>query len=159
MISAITQIIGRLSGNHVLVAKEQNPDSPYSGRQRAIEQLKMRDKDVRAHEAAHTSNPDLVTVGAAQYDYTIGPDGKAYATGGRVTLSTGNARTPQEALVKAEALKKASMAPGSPSSHDFQALNAAISMESEALNLIYNEKKIFNGSPSQIKGMNLNLYA
>jgi len=160
MISADNRIISRLSGNQVLIEKKQNPDSPDSNKQKAIEQLKSRDKEVRTHEASHSTNPELIKIGSAQFDYTIGPDGKAYATGGRVTLSTGNSKTPEEALSKAEALKKASMAPGEPSSQDFQAHNAAVAMEFEARNRIYSDrKKIDNGSLSILKGTGLNIYA
>jgi hypothetical protein len=160
MISADNRIISRLSGNQVLVAKKQNTDSPDSNKQKAVEQLKSRDKEVRAHEAAHSTNPELIKIGSSQFDYTIGPDGKAYATGGKVTLSTGNSRTPEEALSKAEALKKAAMAPGEPSSQDFQTLNAAVAMEFEARNQIYSDrKKIDNGSLSLLKGAGLNIYA
>jgi hypothetical protein len=160
MISANTHVLGRLSGNQVLVAKKQNPDDPASNKQKAVEELKSRDKEVRNHEAAHSTNPELIKIGSAQFDYTIGPDGKAYATGGKITLSTGNSKTPEEALSKAQALKKASMAPGEPSSQDFQALNAAVAMEFEAKNQIYsNRKKIDNGSLTLLKGSGLNIYA
>lgn len=160
MISANTQVLGRLSGNQVLVAKQQNPDDPASNKQKTIDELKSRDKEVRTHEAAHTTNPELIKIGSAQFDYTIGPDGKAYATGGKVTLSTGNSKTPEEALSKAEALKKASMAPGEPSPQDSQALNSAVAMEFEARNRIYSDrKKIDNGSLSLLKGTGLNIYA
>jgi hypothetical protein len=160
MISLNTQIIGKLSGNRVLVAKKQNPDDPNSNEQKIIDRLKNRDREVRVHEMSHGTNPELIKIGSAQFDYTIGPDGKAYATGGKVTLSTGSARTPEDALAKAGALKKASMAPGEPSSQDFQALNAAVSMELEAENQIYsNNNRISNQSRSLLKGTYLNMYA
>lgn len=160
MISSDYQIIGRLSGNQVLVAKREDPDSPDSDKQRVIEDLKKRDRDVREHESAHASDPRLVKIGSAQYDYTIGPDGKAYATGGRVTLSTGTSRTPEEAIDKAEALKRASMAPGEPSSKDFQAMNAASAMEFEAMNRIYSDRgKRADSTMAILKGMNFSTYA
>lgn len=109
---------------------------------------------------SHSTNPDLIKIGPTQFDYTIGPDGKAYATGGNVTLSTGNPGTPEDAIVKARALKLASMAPGEPSSKDFQALNAALSMEFEAQNQVYSgNKKLDKTNLSLLKGANLNLYA
>lgn len=160
MISADNTIISRLSGNQVLVAKKHEPGAPDSSEQNTIEELKRRDKEVRAHESAHGGDPRLVKIGAAQFDYTIGPDGKAYATGGRVTLSTGSARTPEEALSKAEALKKAAMAPGEPSSKDFQALNSAVAMEFEARNQIYRDKNQKDEKNSSLlKGTNFNIYA
>ena len=160
MISSAGQIIGRLGSSHVLVAKERDTSAPESKEQKAIDELKRRDKEVRVHEAAHGSDPRLVKIGAAQFDYTIGPDGKAYATGGKVTLSTGSARTPEEALSKAEALKKAAMAPGEPSSKDFQALSSAIDMESEARSGIYSDRyQKDEKNISLFKGSNFNTYA
>lgn len=160
MISDSIQIIGKLPGNRVLISKQQNPDDPDSEKQRTIDRLKNRDREVRLHEMSHSTSPDLIKIGPAQFDYTIGPDGKAYATGGNVTLTTGNPGTPEEALVKARALKQASMAPGEPSSKDFQAFNAALSMEFEAQNQIYSgNKKLEKTNLSLLKGTNLNFYA
>jgi len=162
MVSLYSNILGRLPGGRVLVAKINGPGpgEQDSSEQRVIEQLKARDREVRQHEASHSTNPELVKIGAASFDYTIGPDGKAYATGGKVTLSTGGAGTPEEALRKAEALKKAAMAPGEPSSKDFQAMNAAVAMEMEARNRIYSgsKKNEQQGNP-ELKGLNLNIYA
>lgn len=160
MISSDYTIISRLPGNRAIVAKKEETDAPESKEQKVIDELKRRDKEVRAHEAVHGSDPRLVKIGAAQFDYTIGPDGKAYATGGRVTLSTGNSRTPEEALSKAEALKKAAMAPGEPSSKDFQALNSAAAMEFEARHRIYSDKNQKDEkNSSHLKGGNFNIYA
>ncbi len=160
MIRSDYTIISRLTGNRVIIAKKEDPVAPDSKEQKAIDALKRRDKEVRAHEAAHGSDPRLVKISAAQFDYTIGPDGKAYATGGRVTLSTGSARTPEEALSKAEALKKAAMAPGEPSSKDFQAMNSAVAMEFEARNRIYSDKNQKDEkNSSHLKGSNFNIYA
>ncbi len=158
MISTDIQIIGKLTAGRVLVAKNHDEDTHNINKQKIIEQLKKRDSDVRNHEMAHGANPELITIGPTQFDYTIGPDGKAYATGGKVILSTGRAKTDEEALVKAEALKKASMAPGEPSSQDFQAWNAAVAMESETINRIYskNNNKIIN---PLLKGINFNTYS
>ncbi|MCL1834259.1 MAG: hypothetical protein FWG49_07140, partial [Leptospirales bacterium] len=118
-------VVGKLPGNNVLIIRGENSDNPNSEEQRILGKLQIRDREVRAHEMSHGTDPNLIKIGSAQFDYTIGPDGKAYATGGRVALSTGSPNSPEDALVKAEALKKAAMAPGSPSPQDFQALNAA----------------------------------
>lgn len=160
MISTDSRILGSLPGGHVLVAKTRDDESPGSDKQQVIDSLKARDREVRSHEASHGTSPELIKIGSAQFDYTIGPDGKAYATGGRVTLTTGNSRTAEEALSKAEALKKASMAPGAPSPQDFQALNAAVAMEFEARNSIYTDKNnTGKNSLSLLKGTNLSIYA
>ena len=152
-------IVGKFPGNHVLIIRGDNIADPNSEEQKIIGKLQIRDKEVRAHEMAHGTDPNLIKIGSTQFDYTIGPDGKAYATGGKVTLSTGSPNSPEDALAKAESLKKASMAPGEPSPQDFQALNAAISMEAEAINNLYsNNKDKLNNNPLA-KGTNLNTYA
>ncbi len=154
------QIIGKLPGNRILIARPQNTDDPESAKQKIIESLKKRDQEVRIHESSHGTNPELIKIGPAQFDYTIGPDGKPYATGGKITLSTGNPQTPEDALAKARALRQASMAPGEPSYKDFQALNSALAMEFEARNGIYTiNKKTEKPGLSLLKGTNLNLYA
>ena len=152
-------VIGRFPGNNVLIIRRENINDPNSDEQRIVDKLQIRDREVKAHEMAHGTDPNLIKIGSTQFDYTIGPDGKAYATGGKVTLSTGNPSSPEDAAIKAQALKKASMAPGTPSPQDFQALNAAISMEAEAQNYIYSENKSkLNNNPFS-KGSNLNTYA
>ena len=152
-------VVGKFPGNNVLIIRGENANDPNSEEQRVIGKLQIRDREVKVHEMAHGTDPNLIKIGAAQFDYTIGPDGRAYATGGKVTLSTGNPSSPEDALAKAESLKKASMAPGAPSPQDFQALNAAIAMGAEAQNNIYsNNRDILNNNPL-LKGTNLNTYA
>ena len=152
-------VVGKLPGNNVLIIRGENPNEPNSEEQRIIGKLQIRDREVKVHEMAHGTDPNLIKIGAAQFDYTIGPDGRAYATGGRVTLSTGSPNSPEDALAKAESLKKASMAPEAPSPQDFQALNAAIAMESEAQNNVYSDNKNKPAGNPLLKGTNLNTYA
>jgi len=151
-------IVGKFPGNNVLIIRGENSAGPNSEEQRIIGKLQIRDREVKAHEAAHGTDPNLIKIGAAQFDYTIGPDGRAYATGGKVTLSTGNPSSPEDAIAKAESLKKASMAPGNPSPQDFQALNSAVAMKAEALNNIYSDKNKPDSNPLLI-GTNINTYA
>ena len=152
-------IIGRFPGNNVLIIRGENTHDPNSDEQRIVDKLQIRDKEVKAHEMSHGIDPNLIKIGSAQFDYTIGPDGKIYATGGKVTLSTGNPNSPEDAVAKAQALKKTSIAPGNPSPQDLQALNAAMDMEAEAQNNIYsNNKNKLNNNPFA-KGTNLNIHA
>ncbi len=160
MISTDSHIIQKLYGNRVLVAKQPDDNDPRSGKQEVIDRLKKRDSEVRTHESAHSSSPELIKIGSTQYAYTIGPDGKAYATGGKVALSTGPAKNPEQALRKAEALKNAAVAPGEPSSQDVQAYNAAVDMENEAKNMIYTKNRKLTAEKLHIpKGRNFNIYA
>lgn len=159
MITALNRIITKLPGSRVLVEKTDDQTARQNRNREITENLKHRDMEVRIHESSHGNDPNLIRLGPVQYDYTVGPDGRAYATGGRVTLSTGGADTPEQALIKAEALKRASTATGNPSQQDFAALSAAITMEYEARNSIYTENNLPGKNRPGIKGSLLNIYA
>ncbi len=83
-----------------------------------IRQLKARDREVRAHEAAHIAAGGSVVRGGARLTYARGPDGVLYATGGEVAIDTSEASTPEATLAKAERIRRAALAPAKPSSQD-----------------------------------------
>jgi hypothetical protein len=86
--------------------------------QREVEKLKARDREVRAHEQAHAATGGSVT-GSPQLTFTQGPDGKQYAVGGEVSVDASPVRgNPEATIRKMELVKKASLAPASPSSQD-----------------------------------------
>ena len=49
---------------------------------RILNQLKARDAEVRAHEAAHLAAAGPHANGAPTFEFETGPDGRQYATGG-----------------------------------------------------------------------------
>ena len=136
MISSVNRVIGRLPGNQVVVMKNKEANELYSKQDQAISRLKRRDQHVRNHEASHMGHYGLITVGSPSYSYTLGPDGKAYAIGGKVRITTAPSKNAYDALMKAQALKNAAMSVSDPSPQDFSAANAASVMEKEALNKI-----------------------
>ncbi|NKB58149.1 MAG: hypothetical protein GKS00_17635 [Alphaproteobacteria bacterium] len=86
--------------------------------QREIEKLKARDREVRAHEQAHAAAGGSVT-GSPQLTFTQGPDGKQYAVSGEVSVDTSPVRgNPEATIRKMELVRKAALAPASPSSQD-----------------------------------------
>ena len=86
--------------------------------QAVVQQLKLRDQEVRAHEQAHASVGG-VHAGSASFTYTRGPNGALYATGGEVGISTSPvAGDPQATLQKARQVQAAALAPLNPSSQD-----------------------------------------
>ena len=98
-----------------------------------VEQLKERDREVRAHEQAHVAAGGQYVRGGIQYDYQTGPDGRQYAVGGEVSIDTSEVSgDPGASLRKAQAIRRAAMAPSEPSSHDHQAAAAAARMEAKA---------------------------
>ncbi len=83
-----------------------------------ISQLKARDREVRAHEAAHIAAGGSAVRGGATFSYVRGPDGVLYATGGEVSIDTSSANTPEATLAKAKMIRRAALAPADPSGQD-----------------------------------------
>ncbi len=113
-------------------AKEsKNPKELSPDEQRLIKALESRDKEVKAHEAAHQAAGGGMT-GAASYTYQIGPDGKMYAIGGEVSINTPTPSSPKEALKIARQVAAAALAVGEPSPQDFAVAASARMMEVQA---------------------------
>ncbi len=97
-----------------------------------IRELKARDREVRAHEAAHVAAGGSVVRGGARMQYVRGPDGVLYATGGEVSIDTSEASTPEATLAKAEIIRRAALAPARPSAQDRAIAADAARMAMEA---------------------------
>ena len=82
--------------------------------------LQSRDREVRAHEAAHQAAGGTLVAGAS-YQLETGPDGRSYAVGGDVTIDVaivpGN---PQATEAKMRQVRDAALAPAQPSAQDVQ---------------------------------------
>jgi hypothetical protein len=83
-----------------------------------LNELKLRDQEVRSHELAHASAGGSTT-GAPSYTFEVGPDGKKYAVGGEVSvdLSTVNGN-PRATINKMQKVHAAALAPANPSAQD-----------------------------------------
>jgi len=100
--------------------------------QQKVKQLKARDREVRAHEAAHKAAGAGLT-GPASYSFTTGPDGSRYAVGGEVSVDTSTVSgDPQATLLKANRIRAAALAPAEPSSQDLQVAAQAAQMAAAA---------------------------
>jgi hypothetical protein len=86
--------------------------------QKQIQELQTTDRKVRAHEQAHLAAGAGVVTGGPQYTYTIGPDGKTYATGGEVPIETTPEKTPEATIAKMDQVQRAALAPADPSPQD-----------------------------------------
>ena len=101
--------------------------------QAKVQQLKRRDLEVKAHEQAHLSAAGSLAVGGASFTYTSGPNGVRYATGGEVNISTSAINDdPAATLRKADAIRRAALAPASPSAQDQSVANNATAMAETA---------------------------
>jgi hypothetical protein len=100
---------------------------------RMLEALKARDKQVRAHEAAHLAAGAGITKGGATYTMQRGPDGNSYAIGGEVPIDAGEVPgDPKATLAKAQQIAAAALAPADPSPQDRAVAASARQMAAQA---------------------------
>lgn len=98
-----------------------------------ITQLRTRDREVRAHEAAHVSAGGSFVRGGPSFTYQKGPDGRSYAIGGEVQLDVSAvANDPQATLTKASIIRNAALAPAEPSAQDRRVASNANQLASRA---------------------------
>lgn len=98
-----------------------------------VSQLQQQDVEVKAHEAAHLAAAGGLVRGGASYEYQTGPDGKAYAVGGEVSIDTSSIEgDPEATIAKAQQVRNAALAPASPSSQDYKVAAKASQMEAQA---------------------------
>ncbi|MEM9285354.1 MAG: putative metalloprotease CJM1_0395 family protein [Pseudomonadota bacterium] len=102
------------------VSSRQSPQTPgqlTEEEQRQVEELKARDREVRAHEQAHKTVGGRYA-GAISYDYQRGPDGRDYAVGGSVPIDVSPENDPEDTIAKMRVVIKAALAPAEPSAAD-----------------------------------------
>lgn len=100
--------------------------------QALVQQLRLIDRAVRAHELAHVAAGGRYVTKPASYQYEVGPDGRRYAVGGEVTIDTSVPSDPEEALAKAQIIERAALAPVDPSPQDYQVAAKARQMATDA---------------------------
>jgi len=114
-----------------------------------LQKLTARDQEVRQHEAAHVAMAGQYA-GAPTYTYQRGPDGKAYAVGGEVSLDMAKiSGDPQATLQKAQTIRAAALAPAQPSSQDRQVASRASQMAAQARQELVQESTVASGSESE----------
>ena len=97
-----------------------------------IRKLQVRDREVRAHEAAHAAAGGAYA-GSPSYTFKRGPDGQSYATGGEVSIDVSSIKgDPQATLQKAQQVRAAALAPAEPSAQDMKVAQRAQSMAAKA---------------------------
>ena len=115
-------------------AAARGPKSPgelTQEEQQVVNELRARDAEVRAHEAAHAGAAGSLG-GSPSYSFETGPDGRQYATGGEVHIDVSQGATPEETISKAQQVRAAALAPASPSSQDRAVAASAAAMEQKA---------------------------
>lgn len=101
--------------------------------ERQVAELKTRDREVRAHEAAHMGAGGGVVRGGASYTFQAGPDGRRYAVGGEVSIDASPVKDNPEATIrKMQQVRSAALAPANPSGQDRSVAAAAAAQEASA---------------------------
>ena len=111
-----------------------SPQSTLSEPERKqLEELRQRDREVRAHEQAHAAAAGALARGGPSYDFERGPDGRMYAVGGEVSIDTSPVHgDPRATLEKAGQIRRAALAPADPSSQDRAVAAEAAAMAAQA---------------------------
>ncbi|MEL6980546.1 MAG: putative metalloprotease CJM1_0395 family protein [Pseudomonadota bacterium] len=100
--------------------------------ERVVDELKARDREVRAHEQAHAlvGGPHA---GSPRYEYQLGPDGRNYAIGGSVSIDVSPVPgDPQATVEKMRVVERAALAPAEPSTQDYRVAQTARALALEA---------------------------
>lgn len=109
------------AGNPPEQEGEEEPTDPsgLTDEEKAqVDELKQRDREVRAHEQAHAAVGGAYA-SAPSYEYETGPDGNRYAVGGEVSIDVSPiSGDPQATIQKMEVVKRAALAPAEPSPQD-----------------------------------------
>jgi hypothetical protein len=83
-----------------------------------LQQIKLRDGEVRTHEQAHLSAAGQYARGGASFTYQKGPDGVSYAVAGEVNIDVTKESSPEATIAKMQTIKRAALAPANPSGAD-----------------------------------------
>lgn len=117
--------------------------------QSQVSELKARDREVRAHEAAHASVGGQYA-GAPSFQYQKGPDGRRYAVGGEVGIDASPVPdNPQATIRKLETVRAAALAPADPSAQDRQVAARATALIAEARSQLAAQMRAESGRPSR----------
>lgn len=138
--STTNRRVSTMALNQSSDAKNENNHSRYTEEElKVIEKLKVRDREVRAHEAAHASVGGQYA-GSPSYTFQQGPDGRNYAIGGKVAIDISKVTDdPQATIQKMEQVARAALAPAEPSNADKQIAQKARSKKLQAQQEIRNE--------------------
>lgn len=133
------QTIGR-SKTVAVEGTQSTNSSPLSDGQgltpeeeKQVKELKLRDQEVRRHEQAHKAAAGTHATGGASFEYTTGPDGKRYVSGGEVQIDTSPVSgNPRATVAKMQQIRRAALSPAEPSGQDRAVAAQAAAAEQQA---------------------------
>lgn len=93
--------------------------------QKEVQELKIRDQEVRTHESAHKTAGGPYA-GSISFETQTGPDGREYAIGGETQIDASPIPGKPDATIrKMDIVIRAALAPAEPSSQDYAVARAA----------------------------------
>ena len=114
-------------------AYNRAPGALSEEEQAQVDQLRDRDREVRAHEQAHATVGGQYA-GAPSYTYQTGPDNQRYAVGGEVAIDVSPVEGDPEATIdKMSIVIAAALAPAEPSPQDRKVAALAQSQLAQAM--------------------------
>lgn len=142
------QASAKLELSKQAVSRMSEAQSLSDDEKKQVREMQQRDREVKAHEAAHMASAGGNAKGAAGYEYKVGPDGKQYAVGGHVDIDMSPVQgNPEGTLQKARAVQRAATAPADPSGQDRAVAAAAAQMAAQAQKQIAQENQAgFSGN-------------
>jgi hypothetical protein len=119
---AVVNHVGRAAAADESAAPPDGQALPDKAADRAesdeVHKLQARDSEVRAHEQAHAAAGGALA-GAPSYTFERGPDGRSYAVSGEVSIDISEVSNDAQATIrKMQQVKRAALAPQSPSDAD-----------------------------------------
>jgi len=127
--------------------KQQDPkqQEQQQRHEQQVQDLADRDKEVRTHEQAHQSAGGAYA-SSPTYQFTQGPDGKRYATGGEVQIDTSAVPgDPAATIAKMQQIRSAALAPAEPSAQDLSVARSAAASEAKARKELMAEQSAKSG--------------
>ena len=127
--------------------KQQDPkqQEQQQRQEQQVQDLVERDKEVRTHEQAHQSAGGEYA-SSPTYQFTQGPDGKRYATGGEVQIDTSVVPgDPAATIAKMQQIRAAALAPAEPSAQDLAVARSAAASEAKARKELMAEQSAKSG--------------
>lgn len=112
------------SKKNAVAPRELTPEE-----KRIVAELQQIDRRVRDHERAHLAAGRGVITSTADFTYTYGPDGRAYAIAGEVGIDTSPESKPEDNIYKGQRIQAAALAPRDPSPTDYHVASIGSQME------------------------------
>lgn len=139
----------RAHGEHPTTARTVHGRTLTPQEEEEVEELRRRDAEVRRHEAAHKAAAGQYARGGPTFEYQTGPDGRAYAVGGEVSIDTSPIpNDPRATIRKADAIRRAALAPEEPSAQDRKVAAEAEAMRARAMKELAEET---GGDPLEVR--------